>query len=169
MRAAFILSFLAILAGLQAQDIAVIDSDRIFDNLGDVSDARELLQTEIEEWEAHADSLQDEIDAIQADLEYTMVMSPERRREREALLEDKNQELQSFLSSTFGPGGLVESRNSQLVEPIVAAINEAVQEISIEEGYDLVLDTSGGMVVYVSNSLDITDMVLERLSTGGTD
>ncbi len=154
---------------LVAQTIAVIDSDRIFDNLGEVTDATELLEREIQEWEAHADSLQEEIDAIQADLEYTMVMSPERRREREALIEEKSVELQTFLSNTFGPGGLVESRNSQLVSPIVASINEAVQELSIEEGYDIVLDTSGGLVVYVSNSLDITDMVLEKLSTGGSD
>ena len=124
-----------------AQTIAVIDSERIFDNLGEVTDATELLENEILEWEARADSLQEEIDAIETDLEYTMVMSPERRREREALVEEKSEELQDFLSETFGPGGLVESRNSQLVSPIVASINEAVQEISIEEGYDIVLET----------------------------
>lgn len=154
---------------LAAQTIAVIDSDRIFENLGEVTDATELLVNEIQEWEAHADSLQDEIDAIEADLDYTMVMSPERRRERETLFEEKSAELQDYLSRTFGPGGLVESRNSALVSPIVASINETVQEISIEEGYDIVLDTSGGLVVYVSNSLDITDMVLEKLSTRGSD
>jgi outer membrane protein len=161
--AAVVASFIA------AQTIAVIDSERIFDNLGEVTDATELLENEILEWEARADSLQDEIDAIETDLEYTMVMSPDRRREREVLLEDKSVELQDFLSRTFGPGGLVESRNSQLVSPIVASINEAVQEISLEEGYDIVLDTSGGLVVYVSNSIDITDMVLEKLSTGSSD
>lgn len=164
-----LLAVLTVASVLAAQTIAVIDSERIFDNLGEVTDAAELLVNEIEEWEAHADSLQDEIDVIQADLDYTMVMSPERRREREALLEEKSEELQDFLSWTFGPGGLVESRNSALVSPIVASINEAVQEISIEEGYDIVLDTSGGLVVYVSNSMDITDMVLEKLSTGGSD
>jgi outer membrane protein len=164
-----LLAAFSIASILVAQTIAVIDSDRIFDNLGDVTDATELLEKEILEWEAHADSLQEEIDVIQADLEYTMVMSPERRREREALIEEKSEELQVFLSRTFGPGGLVESRNTQLVSPIVASINEAVQELSIEEGYDIVLDTSGGLVVYVSNSLDITDMVLEILSTGGSD
>jgi len=154
---------------LVAQTIAVIDSERIFDNLGEVADAAELLENEILEWEAHADSLQEEIDAIEADLEYTMIMSPDRRREREVLLEEKSAELQDFLSRTFGPDGLVESRNSELVSPIVASINEVVQEISLEEGYDIVLDTSGGLVVYVSNSIDITDMVLEKLSTGSSD
>ncbi len=168
MKTVLFISF-AIASILAAQTIAVIDSERIFDNLGEVTDASELLESEIHEWEAHADSLQEEIDAIQADLDYTMVMSPERRRERETLLEDKSVELQEFLSSTFGPGGMVESRNTQLVAPIIASINEAVQEISLDEDYDIVLDTSGGLVVYVSNSLDITDIVLEKLSTGGSD
>lgn len=150
-----------------AQTIAVIDSDRIFNTLGEVADAKELLETEIEEWEAHADSLQDGIDAIQNDLDYTMVMSPERRRSREALLEEKSIELQDFLEYIFGPNGLVESRNEELVSPIVANINEAVQEISREEGYDIVFDTSAGVVIFVENALDITDMVLERLSIKG--
>ena len=119
---------------IMAQTIAVIDSERIFDNLGEVADAAELLENEILEWEAHADSLQEEVDAIEADLEYTMIMSPDRRREREVLLEEKSAELQDFLSRTFGPDGLVESRNSELVSPIVASINEVVQEISLEEG-----------------------------------
>ncbi len=147
-----------------AETIAVIDSDRIFSTLGEVADAKELLETEIEEWEAHADSLQDDIDAIQTDLDYTMVMSPERRRSREALLEEKSIELQEFLEYIFGPGGLVESRNEELVSPIVANINEAVQEISKEEGYDIVFDTSAGVVIYVENTLDITNVVLEKLS-----
>jgi outer membrane protein len=156
---------LALLAA--AQSIAVIDSDRIFDSLGDVTDARELLETEIEEWKIHADSLQEEIDGIEEDLTRTLMMSPERRREREALLMTKKIELETYVSSTFGPGGLLERRNEELVSPIVAAINEAVEEISIEEGFELVLDASIGTIVFAAPSIDITESVLERLSTIG--
>lgn len=155
-------------AAAGAATTAVIDSERIFDTLGDVADARELLQTEIEEWQAHADSLQADIDAISQDLERTLMMSPERRREREALLDEKKRELEEFAASIFGPGGQVERRNSELVAPVIARINEAVREISIADGYDLVLDAAGGFVVYASDALDITDRVLEELSTAGT-
>jgi outer membrane protein len=151
-----------------AQSIAVIDSDRIFDTLGDVADARELLETEIEEWQAHVDSLQDEIDSIEEDLSRTLMMSPERRREREDLMEEKKLELETYVSSTFGPGGLLERRNEELVAPIVTAINEAVEEISNEEDFDLVLDASAGTVVFADPGIDITDAVLERLTTVGT-
>jgi len=155
-------------AAAGAATTAVIDSERIFDTLGDVADARELLQTEIEEWQAHADSLQADIDAISQDLERTLMMSPERRREREALLDEKKRELEEFAASILGPGGQVERRNSELVAPVIARINEAVREISIADGYDLVLDAAGGFVVYASDALDITDRVLEELSTAGT-
>ena len=164
-----LLILLTVLSTASAEGIVVIDSERIFESLGDVSDATELLLAEIEVWETHADSLQEEIDDIRADLDYTMVMSPDRRRERETLLDSKMEALQIFLEVTFGPGGLVESRNEQLVSPIVAAINEAVLEISQEEGYDLVLDAAGGLVVYASSSLDITDIVLEELTSRSTD
>lgn len=155
-------------AAAGAGTVAVLDSGRIFESLGGVTDARELLEAEIEDWNAHADSLQADIDAIELDLTRTLMMSPERRREREALLDEKRAELEQFLSSTFGPGGLAERRNEELVTPIVDEINEAVRELGTENGYDLVLDTAGGFVVYADESLDITDLVITRLSTGGT-
>ncbi len=150
-----------------AGTVAVLDSERIFESLGGVADARELLEAEIDEWNAHADSLQADIDAIELDLSRTLMMSPERRREREVLLEEKRAELEQFLSSTFGPGGLAERRNEELVTPIVDEINEAVRELGTENGYELVLDTAGGFVVYADESLDITDLVITRMSTGG--
>jgi outer membrane protein len=159
----------ALSLGAYASDLAVIDSDRIFDSLGEVADARELLQTEIEEWQAHADSLQEEIDGLEDDLSRTLMMSPETRREKERLLEERQEELDSFISETFGPDGLVESRNEQLVSPIVASINEAVREVSTEEGYSLVLDASKGHVVFADPSIDITDDVIDRLTTRGED
>lgn len=150
-----------------AGTVAVLDSERIFESLGGVADARELLEAEMDDWNAHADSLQADIDAIELDLSRTLMMSPERRREREALLEEKRAELEQFLSSTFGPGGLAERRNEELVTPIVDEINEAVRELGTENGYELVLDTAGGFVVYADESLDITDLVITRMSTGG--
>lgn len=154
-------------AAAGAGTVAVLDSERIFESLGGVADARELLEAEIDEWNAHADSLQADIDAIELDLSRTLMMSPERRREREALLDEKQAELEQFLSSTFGPGGLAERRNEELVTPIVDEINEAVRELGTENGYDLVLDIAGGFVVYADESLDITDLVITRMSTGG--
>ena len=44
-------------AAAGAGTVAVLDSGRIFESLGGVTDARELLEAEIEDWNAHADSL----------------------------------------------------------------------------------------------------------------
>lgn len=152
-----------------AQTIALVDSDRIFEELGEFADARELLEQEIDEWQAHADSLEEGIMAIEQDLDRTLMMSPERRRERERLLAEKKAELEEFVSAVFGPGGQIERRNEELVAPIIAQLNEAIREIGTEEEYDLILDISEGAVVYADESLDITDTVLERLAAGDAD
>jgi len=154
-------------AAVFAETIAVVDSARIFDTLGSVRDARELLEEELENWQAYADSLQLEVDEIRADLDRTLVMSPERRMERENLLLQKEQELEEFLTDVFGPGGQLERRNEQLVAPIVAAINEAVTEIATEEGLSIVFDSSAGQVVFADPTLDITDLVMDRVASGG--
>jgi len=146
-----------------AQSIAVFDADQVFESLGEVTDARELLETEIEEWELHVDSLQEEIDQITEDLSRTLMMSPERRQEKENLLEEKKTQLESYLSSVFGPGGLMERRNDELVSPIIASINEAVMEIASEDDIQIVLDASAGQVVYAEASVDITSRVIERV------
>jgi outer membrane protein len=149
-----------------AQTIAVFDSDQVFESLGEVADARELLETEMDQWELHVDSLQEEIDVLEEDLSRTLMMSPERRQEKEALLEEKKTQIESYLSSVFGPGGLMERRNEELVNPIISAINEAVIDIASEEGIQLVLDASAGQIVYAEASIDITDKVIDRVMSG---
>lgn len=161
-----LLFFLALPALLLGQTIAVFDSDIVFESLGEVTDARELLETEINEWELHVDSLQEEIDLLEEDLSRTLMMSPERRQEKEILLDEKKIQIESYLSSVFGPGGLMESRNEELVNPIIAAINDAVMNIASEESIQLVLDASAGQVVYADVSIDITDKVIERVMSG---
>ncbi|OPX28821.1 MAG: hypothetical protein B1H09_07255 [Gemmatimonadaceae bacterium 4484_173] len=163
MRLLVVLAFPALLA---AQTIAVFDSDQVFESLGEVADARELLETEMDRWELHVDSLQEEIDLLEEDLSRTLMMSPERRQEKEALLEEKKTQIESYLSSVFGPGGLMERRNEELVNPIISAINEAVIDIASEEGIQLVLDASAGQVVYAEASVDITDQVIDRVMSG---
>jgi outer membrane protein len=161
------LILLLVLPGLlMAQSIAVFDSERVFEALGQVRDARELLETEIEGWELHADSLQREIDEITLDLSRTLMMSPERRQEKEALLQEKRNVMESYLADVFGPGGLLERRNQELVSPIIASINEAVMHIASQDGLQIVLDSSAGQVVYAEASVDLTDRVIDRVIRG---
>ena len=161
-----LLVFLVFPALLLGQTIAVFDSDLVFESLGEVTDARELLETEMDEWELHVDSLQEEIDVLEEDLSRTLMMSPERRQEKEALLDEKKIQIEAYLSSIFGPGGLMERRNEELVNPIIASINEAVIAIASEDGIQLVLDASAGQIVYAEASVDITDMVIDRVMSG---
>lgn len=160
------LALLALPALLLGQTVAVFDSEIVFESLGEVTDARELLEIEIDEWELHVDSLQEEIDLLEEDLSRTLMMSPERRQEKESLLAEKKIQIEAYLASIFGPGGVMERRNEELVNPIIAAINEAVLEIASEEDIQIVLDASAGQVVYAEASVDITDKVIDMVMRG---
>ena len=57
-----------------------------------------------------------------------------------------------------------------MLEPILDRINDVIQEIAIEDNYDMVLDITAGNVLYAKDYLDITDIVISRLNSGvGTE
>jgi Skp family chaperone for outer membrane proteins len=59
-------------------------------------------------------------------------------------------------------------RNDELSRPIIEAIEEAARKIAEKEGFDLVLDSGPGIVVYSEPELDLTDRVLKSLEEGRT-
>ena len=54
-------------------------------------------------------------------------------------------------------------RNDELSRPIVEAIEAAAKNVAEKEGFDLVLDSGPGIVVYSKPELDLTDRVLQNL------
>jgi outer membrane protein len=64
----------------------------------------------------------------------------------------------------FGPDGQLFKKRMELIQPIQDQIYNAVQEVAKRKRYDLVLDKSGAItLLYVSNSLDISGEVLEKM------
>jgi outer membrane protein len=54
-------------------------------------------------------------------------------------------------------------RNEELTKPIVQAIEAAAKKVAEKEGFDLLLDSSAGIVVYSKPEIDLTDKVLQAL------
>jgi outer membrane protein len=93
-----------------------------------------------------------------------LILSPEKKKEREDEIGKVKKEYQQYLAETFGVGGKVEKRNSELSKPILDKVNAAIAEVALENNFDLILDTVTGSVAYGRKSLDVTDRVLEKLN-----
>ena len=83
----------------------------------------------------------------------------------QAEFETKVQQLQQFTQEKFGPEGELMRKNIELSEPIFQKINDAIQGMAEEEGYDFIFDAaapSSGLV-FAKEEYDLTESLLELM------
>jgi outer membrane protein len=147
--------------------IGFINSKRIFMEYSGYEDARTAYQKELDGWLQDLQTRQDEITRMESEYRaQEPMLSEERRRERETELQRAAQEFEQLRQTIFGVGGRAEVRNQQLLEPVEAVIQAAVQRIAEDEGYDLIFDATDGNIIYGDPRFDITERVLDELGAG---
>jgi outer membrane protein len=156
---ALLILFLALAAPAGAQQsvrIGYVDMKEVLDNAPQVIAGREKLDREfrprndaLEAEEARVLALEQRL--ADGDLPEEERISLERRaRELRRGLTREREDLRDELSF----------RRTEEVQRLEDQINVAVQEIARQYGYDLVISSP---VVYASDTLDITDLILEQL------
>jgi Skp family chaperone for outer membrane proteins len=148
------------------EGIAVIDYQLIFDRYEGTADAQRTLDRELKEWENEAKALRDEITELTQELEsQRLMLSEERLREKEDALAAKKEQYEAFAESIFGINGEAAKRNAELTRPIAEKIMEVIARIGEEENLKLILDASTGGVVWAEDDVNLTQIVLDDLSS----
>jgi outer membrane protein len=148
-----------------AQKIGYVDSDRLRNEYKPFAEAKTQLDKEVAEWQRKADSLSQYLRIMEDSLnKVALILSPEKKKEKEEGVAKAKREYQQYLAETFGVGGKVERRNSELSKPLLDKVNAGIAEVALENNFDLILDTVTGSVAYGRKSLDVTDRVLEKLN-----
>ena len=68
----------------------------------------------------------------------------------------------------FGPEGEIYRKQNQLLKPVLSSIDEAIQIVGGEQGYDFIFDAMTGALLYALEAHNLTDAVLEELDKLGT-
>ncbi len=148
-----------------AQKVGYVDSDRLRNEYKPFTEAKTQLDKEVGEWQRKSDSLSQYLRILEDSLnKVALILSPEKKKEKEEGVAKAKREYQQYLAETFGVGGKVERRNSELSKPLLDKVNAAIAEVALENNFDLILDTVTGSVAYGRKSLDVTDRVLEKLN-----
>jgi outer membrane protein len=148
-----------------AQKSAFIDSDKIQANYKEWVTAQDQFNTEFKAWEDEAAQMEQDLRQLITDYEkQRVILSADKKLEREAVISAKEQALQSFTRDISSPGGRAERRMNELVKPLYEKITAAIEKIAIEEDYDFVFNSAG--LAYAKKELDITDEVIEILESG---
>lgn len=145
--------------------IAHVDSKLIFDGYKGTKKAQEEYDRQVAKWEQQANLLQKELAAIKEKIDKQLLMlSDEKKRELEADYKKKDTELKTFIDRVYGRNGELITENEKISGPIIQLIRKAVNEIALQEGYDMVVDRATGAVLFWKKDNDLTQKVLDYLN-----
>jgi outer membrane protein len=125
--------------------------------------AQEEFELERKSWDEEAVAKQTELEELLVEYErQKLILSEEKKREREATIRTKQEALDAFTRQVYGPGGTAEKKEKELILPLIEKINEAIRIVAVEGDYDVVFTMASGLG-YIRESFDLTDKVLEAL------
>lgn len=150
-------------AAAQSLKIGFIRDERIYTEYTEWQRAQEQWQTERQAWDEEATTKEQELQELIADYEkQKLILSDEKKREREAAIRTKREALDAYTKQIYGPGGTAEQKETQLIEPLLTKIRESMELVATENNYDVIFTLQG--IGYIKDEFDVTDKVLEKLN-----
>ncbi|MYC73534.1 MAG: OmpH family outer membrane protein [Gemmatimonadetes bacterium] len=146
--------------------IGYIDSEVLKERLPEFRDAQRTLDQLRQDYENQAKDREAKLLKLQEDFRrQELLLSEAKKAELQVEFETKMQQLNQFTQEKFGPEGELMRKNIELSEPIFKKINDAIQGMAEEKGYDFIFDAaapSSGLV-FAKEEYDITEQLLELM------
>ncbi len=147
----------------QGMKIGLVKDDRIQLEYKAFQKAKEQWVIEEKAWEEEAISKQVELQELEQEFEkQKLILSDDKKKEKEAAINVKRDDLDSYTRRIFGPNGEAERKYKVLTESLLNQINKAIEAVSIEMNLDVVFTLQSGLG-YIKHDYDITDKVLKYL------
>ncbi|MFR9522999.1 MAG: OmpH family outer membrane protein [Rikenellaceae bacterium] len=158
-------ALIASVAGLQAQNYMVVDSEQIFKSLPDYNQA-------ITELEGLATTYQKSVDEKFAEVEslYNSYVAQESSMTSAQITYYRNQILEKeaaaneYQESIFSNEGTLMQRRIEMISPIQSKVFAAIETYAKANGFDLVLDlASNATILYNATNVDRTEAIINLL------
>ncbi len=161
----FILLMLLLSFSVAEIKIGYVDSNEIMSNFEEVRQVQVDLEKEQRRLESEFNSLVAQLDSLQQDYErQRLLMSETRRQEKENEIINMKKSAEEFQLKKFGPEGEIYRKQNELLKPVLKKIDDAIQKVGNEQGYDFILDTMSGALLYALDSHNLTEDVMDELS-----
>ena len=150
--------------------IGYIDSNEIMTKFEEVRQVQVSLEKEQRKLQAEMENLIQQLDSLKQEYDrQRLLMSDSRRQEKEQELVRSEQQIQKFQMDKFGPEGEIYRKQNQLLKPVLAKVDEAIQAVGKRQQYDYIMDAVGGAIVYALDSNNLTEDVIEELRKSNTN
>ena len=149
--------------------IGYVDSNEIMSSFEEWRQVQVDLEKEQRRLENEMNDLMTRLDSLNQDYErQRLLMSESRRQEKENDLRKLKENIQTFQMEKFGPEGEIYRKQNQLLKPVLAKVDEAIQAVGKRQQYDYIMDAVGGAIVYALDSNNLTEEVIEELRKSTT-
>lgn len=164
---------LAMLAGLAVAPaplraevrVGYVDSARIWVEFKDAQEAQQRFERQVQGWRDEAAEKEKAVKQLRDEVrDQGPVLSALKRQEKESVLTRAISEYETFVQDVWGPNGRAAQENSRATDEIIQLVRRSVEKVASQRGLDLVLDASGGFIIYADKSLDMTNEVLAELN-----
>jgi len=146
----------------QELKLAFVDFQRVQSEFADFQAAQAEFDKDVETWKKELSDLEDDIVAAEGEYEkQKLLLSEEKRAEREKSITDKKVQYQQLSTNILGPGGRADTRQKALLEGILKKVNDALALVASRENYSVIFEKAA--LAYAQEKLDITDKVLQEL------
>ena len=150
---------------VNAQRIALIDMEYILENIPAYQKANNELEQLSQQYQKAIEAKAKEAEFLyNAYQKSASTMSATQRSQKEEAIVAKEKETMELRQKYFGNEGEMRKKEEALIIPIQNQIYEAVKQISMQKGYDIVIDrASANSMIYASPKIDISNEILRKL------
>lgn len=149
----------------KAQNFALIDMEYIMGNIPKYQQAVSQLEELSTKYQKEIESKAKDVENLYKEYQQnSAVLSVPLRTQKEEEIINKEKEIAELRLKYFGPEGEMAKKQNDLIEPIENQIYEIVKQISLQKGYDAVIDrASASSIIFASPRIDISDEILSNL------
>ncbi len=160
-----VLFFAGYTHGYAQLKIRYINSQRILAEYPEAQEIQKKLDELRAGYEKEYNQMLQEYDRLAKELEsQSLLLSPEKKAEKEKQLQELGIRIEKYRLEKLGPEGEFFQQNQKLTQPLFDKINQVIQKVAEEEGYDFILDVVQGVVLFAKPEYDVTDRILEELN-----
>lgn len=138
---------------------AYIDLQKVIQSVEKGKSAKSSFEKEFLKKKKALEGKQKEIKKLTAEFERkSLVMNEDTRRKRRAELQNMMVEYHNLLQKSQVD---MQTRERELMAPIIEEVREVLADLGKQRGYDLVLEKNESAVLYAPDGSNITDEVIE--------
>mgnify|MGYP001161014025 CR=1 FL=1 len=150
--------------------IGYVNSNQIMAEFEPVRDIQIELEKEQRKLEIEFNRILENIDSLRQDYErQRLLMSDDRRQNREQEIMNLERTAQEFQMKKFGPEGEISRMQNQKLQPVLTKVQNAIDVIAKERGFDYIFDAMTGSILYALPQYDLTEDVLKELNKNNSN